>query len=84
MTLEDLTTEHILDMSAEELKSLTDEQFMKSYAEKYLKITRPELADKPNTSKTTRTLGDTRSARQAKFDLVSSLAKSMGIDLDFD
>lgn len=82
MTLEELTTDKLLEMSAEDLKKLTDEQFMELYANRYLKITRPELAEKPHDKNTVKVLGDSRSSRQRKFDLAEKLAEQLGIDLD--
>ena len=82
MTLEDLTTDRLLNMSAEDLKKISDDEFIKLYAEKYLRITRPEQAEKPAHKNTVRILGDTQSLRQKKFNLASDLAKQLGIDLD--
>lgn len=82
MTLEDLTTDKILNMSSEDLKKITDEEFMKLYAEKYLKITRPEQAEKPAHKNTIRVLGDAQSLRQKKFSMAEEIAKQLGVDLD--
>lgn len=75
MTLNDL-----LKMSPDELKALTDEQFMQQFGDRYKHITRPELAQKP-TQNIKRKLNDARGAKQLKIDYVQQMAKSFGIDL---
>lgn len=78
-----MTINDILGMSPDELKKLSDEEFMREFGYKYKHITRPELAQKPTNIK--RKLGDNKPLKQLKIDFVQQMAKSMGIDLgDFD
>lgn len=46
-----MTLEQILDCSAEQLKAVSDAELLKHF-EKYLCVTRPELAQRPTQQKT--------------------------------
>lgn len=79
-----MTIQQLLDCSAEKLKKMNDAELLK-YFEPYLKITRPELAEKPEGSNKKRVTSSMPSGmKQAKFNMVQMMAKNLGVELDFD
>jgi hypothetical protein len=75
-----MTLESLLNSSADELEKLTTAE-LTAFFESAFKITRPELATKPEANKPRKIVDGTK---QHKFDLAAQMAKQLGIELDFD
>ena len=77
-----MTIEELLDLSADELEKMTDEE-LKVIFKPYETITRPELATKPEAGRAKRvsSLMPVNKAKQAKIDRAFELAAAMGIKL---
>ena len=81
-----MTLEELLDCSPDVLEKMTDDELLEHFKQ-YLPVTRPELATKPSKSSSVRRTNEptgSRERRKAKYDMLSSLAKSMGVDLEFE
>lgn len=79
-----MTINELLKCSAAELKTLTDEQ-LKKHFEPMLKVTRPELAEKPkNTSRRESIASAENALKNAKKTTAMKMAEELGIDLNFD
>jgi hypothetical protein len=73
-----VTIEKLLQCSATELEALTDEE-LKKHFEPYLKITRPELAEKPIKSNTMKQIGLTQ--HNNKKDIALNILKQLGVNV---
>ena len=70
-----MTIEKLLEMSAEQLRNMTATE-RAAYFEPYLKITRPEFADKPEPK-----IEKKSASQKQKTDIVNDLLKMHGLDL---
>lgn len=75
-----MTLEEILGLPADELEKITDKQWLE-FIEPYLKVTRPELAEKPKQNKS-RPASARESLSEQKKKRAQGLLASLGIDLD--
>jgi len=79
-----MTINELLKCSAAELKLLTDEE-LKKHFEPMLKVTRPELAEKPkNTGKRVTIASAENALKNAKKAMAMKMAEELGIDLDLE
>lgn len=79
-----MTIEELLGNPVEKIEKMSDDELLK-YFEPYLKVTRPELAEKPVVGKHVRKMSEDPSStarRKSKFDMLNSMAKDLGIELD--
>lgn len=73
-----MTLETLLNCSADELEKLTEEELLKHF-EPYLKITRPELAEKPE--KSGKRSGGGVPAVMSKKQQANAILAAMGINV---
>ena len=76
-----MTIEELLDCHPDDIKKMTDTELLKHF-EPYLKVTRPELAEKPAGG--TKRVSNERmsSPKNDKFNKAMAMAAQLGIDLD--
>ena len=76
-----MTIEELLDCDANTLEKMTDAELLKHF-EPYLKVTRPELAVKPETKSHARPINNFVSKeKQEKLEKARAVAKQFGLEL---
>lgn len=80
-----MTSEEVLDFPAKRLEEITDKEWL-AFIEPYLRVTRPELAEKPVKSKSSSSNNKVSSGydyqRNQKKSKAQCILSGLGIDLE--